>query len=192
MPLPYPAMNPIAVRAARALRPLVLLTALALAGATVSFMLALVPAQERLMRAEAAYDDARLAHTRQTSMLKTEGELKGLWQELPLRKDFASLILAVSELAQQDQVAIPGMNYSLQKVEDGLALKASMTFRAAGEYRAIRRFIYRLETTGPYLLIESLDASRFSGAAQAVSGRVVINIRVVTFLRPDQPPAGTT
>lgn len=190
MPLSYPAMAPIAVRAARALRPLALLTTLALAGATTSFMLALTPAQERLMRAEAAYEDARLAHSRQTSMLKTEGELKGLWQELPVRKDFAALILAVSELAQQDQVAIPGMNYTLQKVEDGLALKASMTFKAAGEYRAIRRFIYRLETTGPYLLIESLDASRSSGGTQTSAGRVVINIRIVTFLRPDQLPTG--
>ena len=190
MPLPLPSMAPIAVRASRALRPIALLTMLALAGATTSFMLALTPAQERLMRVEAAYEDARLAHSRQTSMLKTEEELKDRWQELPVRKEFAALILAVSELAQQDRVAIPGMTYTLQKVEDGLALKASMTFRAAGEYRAIRRFIYRLETTGPYLLIESLDASRSAGGTQTPAGRVVINIRVVTFLRPDQLPPG--
>src|SRR5881409_854498 len=105
MLLPHPAMAPIAVRASRALRPLALLTLLALAGATTSFMLALTPAQDRLMRAEAAYEDARLAYSRQTSMLKTEEELKDLWQDLPVRKEFAALILAISELAQQDQVA---------------------------------------------------------------------------------------
>jgi General secretion pathway protein M. len=65
-----------------------------------------------------------------------------------------------------------------------------MTFRSAGEYGAIRRFIDRLETTGPYLFIESLDASRSSEAREATSAGkassvtpVVFNFRVVTFLR---------
>jgi hypothetical protein len=62
-----------------------------------------------------------------------------------------------------------------------------MTFRAVGQYGAIREFIHRLETTGPYLFIESLDVSRASRGGPA-SAPVVFNVRVVTFLRPDAAP----
>jgi len=192
MLIPHPAMSPVALRACRALRPLAMLTMVVISGAIASFVLVRAPAQERLMKAEAAYEGARQAQVRQQTMRKTEEELTEVWKELPVRKEFTTLILTVSELAQQDRVAIPGMTYTLQKVEEGLALKASMTFRAAGEYEAIRRFIHRLETTGPYLFIESLDASRSAGDSKTASAWVTFNIRVVTFLQPDSPPTGGT
>ena len=94
----------------------------------------------------------------------------------------------------------------LDKTDGALALKASMTFRVAGDYASIRRFIHRLETTGPYLFIESLDASRSQSRqalkvsaesgpprpGHAMRSVVVFNVRVVTFLRPDPAPTPRT
>jgi hypothetical protein len=80
-----------------------------------------------------------------------------------------------------------------------------MTFRAEGNYTGIRRFIHRLETTGPYLFIESLDAARSVGrrprmkragdSERLPDGTMVLfNVRVITFLRPDPaaPPGART
>lgn len=180
-------LAPIALRACRGLLPLALLLLLAGGGAIGVLTLRYLPAEERLMQAQATYSRARQTQSRQQALRKTEEELKAVWQELPARKDFADLILTISDVAQQDRVAIPGMTYTLQKIEDGLALKAVISFNAAGEYAAIRRFIHRLETTGEYLYIESLNVSRSAGGMKAALAPVTFNIKLATFLRPDPP-----
>lgn len=179
-------LTPIARRAFRSLLPLGLLMTLSLGAAIAVSTLFQTPAQDRLMAAQAAYDAARQAQIRQEAARKTQEDLTGVWAVLPARTEFGRLILDISERAQRDHVAIPGMTYTLQKIEEGLALKATMIFRAVGQYAAIRGFIHRLETTGPYLFIESLDVSRASRGGP-LTAPVVFNVRVVTFLRPDTP-----
>ena len=180
---------PLAMRTGRALQPLGLATVVALFVAVGVNMLVLAPEQERLATAKERYEAARQAQIRQRAAKKTLVELAEVWQTLPPRKEFATLAAAISELARADRVAIQGMTYSLQKAEEGMPIKASLTFRPLGEYAAIRRFIHRLETTGSYLYIESLDASRATGSRQGSAPLVVFNVRLVTFLRPDPPPA---
>jgi hypothetical protein len=183
------ALPPLAVRTGRALQPLGLATVVALSVAVGVNMLLLAPEQERLTMAKERYETARQAQIRQKAAKKTLVELAEIWNTLPPRKEFATLAAAISELARADRVSIQGMTYSLQKAEEGMPIKASLTFKPLGEYAAIRRFIHRLETTGSYLYIESLDASRAAGSRQASAPLVVFNVRLVTFLRPDPPPA---
>ena len=178
-------ISPVADRAARRLAPLALVTIAAIGAAAATSILYQVPSQYRLSRAVAAHDAARQTQARREAARKTLEEMEAVWKVLPQRKEFPLLILAISELAQRDHVSIPGMNYTFQKAEGGLAVKASITFRTAGDYADIRRFIHRLESTGPYLFIESLDAARVTGSH--APNRVAFNVRVVTFLRPDQP-----
>jgi hypothetical protein len=170
---------------------LLLATLLALCVAAGARVLLVAPAEERLSSAQAVYEEARKTQARLEAARRSEEELAKIWGTLPARKEFAMLSLAISELARHDQVSVPGMSYTFQKVEDGLAIKASMKFRAAGEYAAIRRFIHRLETTGPYLFVESLDATRSARVRDTDRGstgqEVVFNVSVVTFLRPDIP-----
>ena len=176
-----PSLSPIALYAGRALLPLVLVV-LGTAGLAVALSLFVHdPAKDRLTKAQTSYDAARQATTRLQEARRTQEGLQSIWQELPARTDFASLILAISELAKRDHVAIPGMNYSFQKIEDGRAVKASIVFSAAGEYAAIRRYIHRLETAGSYLTIESLGVGRSRGAD------VSFSVKIVTFLKPDPP-----
>jgi hypothetical protein len=190
-------LSPAARRAARHLHPLALVMVASVAAAIGASLVFTAPAEEHLSTARAEYQAARQMQLRLQAGRVTLDELKEVWNLLPPRKDFSSLVLAISELAHRDGVKIPGMNYTLQKAEDGLALKASMSFQAAGQYAGIRAFIHRLETTGPYLFIESLDATR-SVQSGRVAGKlagepghssdrtvVVFNVRVVTFLRPD-------
>jgi hypothetical protein len=197
-------LSPVAKRAAGNLRSLALLTMGAIAVAMGVSLWLTTPARDNLGRAQAEYQTARQMQLRLQAALRTQKDLTEVWKVLPPRKDFPTLVLSISELARRDAVEIPGMTYMLDKTDGGLALKASITFRVAGDYASIRGFIHRLETTGPYLFIESLDASRSvqsrkalkvsaeSGPqrpGQALRSVVVFNVRVVTFLRPDPPPA---
>ncbi len=92
---------------------------------------------------------------------------------------------------RRPHLAIPGMNYKFDDVEGDLALQASINFRVVGKYAAIRRFIHRIETASPYLLVEGLDATRKVGtrpasartSSQKPSTHVVFNVRVVAFLK---------
>jgi len=183
-------LSPLARRGFRCLLPLCLLAIGAVALAVAMSLFFRDAAQDRLMTARTAYETARRSQALQQASRKSQEELAVLWQQLPARREFPELVLKVSEVAQQDHVAIPGVTYIFENVDGGLAVKASMTFRSAGEYGAIRRFIDRLETTGPYLFIESLDASRSIETRETASAEkalsitpVVFNFRVVTFLR---------
>ncbi len=187
----YDFMSPIARRAVRALAPLALVTLVALGAAVGVYATFRVSAQEHLNRAQASYQAARQGQARQEASRRIQEQLAEFWAQLPVRKDFPELILAVSDMARKDRLAIPGMNYKFDEVEGDLALQASINFRVAGKYAAIRRFIHRLETASPYLLVEGLDATRQVGTRPASartssrkpSTHVVFNVRVVTFLK---------
>lgn len=185
--------SPLAKRALRALAPLALLACVSLGVVAGVVTLLREPAQDRLRNAQAAYESARRTQREQLTVRRTEEALAKMWQALTTRKEFPSLILAVTGLAQRGGVAIPGMSYSLQKVDEGVAMKASMAFQVAGDYAAIRRFIHRLETDRHYLAVESLDVTRsqkrlsLGRGKESVIEQVRFNIRVMTFLKPDAP-----
>jgi len=172
-----------------ALAPLVSVAGLAVSVACGMVFFRSVPAQEQLQQALAAYDLARQAQTRQQAIWSAEEALRIVWRALPPRTDFTTLILSVSELAAREHVTIPGMTYDLKSVEEGLALKASISFHASGEYAGIRRFIHQLETSSPYIFVESLDVSRSTSGPNTLSAPITFNVRVVTFLRPEGAPS---
>jgi Tfp pilus assembly protein PilO len=186
-------LSPLARRALGTLAPLALLACVSLGVVAGVLLLVLEPAQDRLRNAQAAYESARRTQREQLAVRRTEEALAAMWRALTARKEFPALILAVTDLAQRDGVGIPGMSYSLQKVDEGVAMKASMSFQVAGDYAAIRRFIHRLETGRHYLVVESLDASRsqkrllLGEGKESVIEQVRFNIRVMTFLKPDAP-----
>jgi hypothetical protein len=157
-------ISPIARRAFRSLLPLGLVTVLAIGAAVAVSTLFQTPARDRLMAAQAAYETARQAHLRQEAALKTQEDLTAVWAVLPARTEFGRLILDIFELAQRDRLTIPGKTYTLQKMEDGLAFKATMTFKVVGQYDSIRAFIHRLETTGPYLFLYRKPGCQPGGA----------------------------
>jgi len=187
MAMGVPNLSSTARRAVQALAPLGLAAVVVTGGAVAVVQAVQAPAQERVTKAAASYELARQMLVRQQAMRKTEEDLAQMWRGIPARTNFSAMVLSISDLAQQDRVTIPGITYGFQAVEDGLALKASMSFQAAGEYGDIRRFIHRLEISGPHLFIESLDASRSGRTAKKSAGSVVFNVRVVTFLRPEAP-----
>lgn len=180
--------------ALRGLIPLATLAALSVAGAAAVFVQYLTPAQEQLAGAERAYQHAKqtqagLQATRaqQVRARTAQRQLEIVRQALPVHEEFTPLAMALSELAKNEHVAIPGMGYDVMKAEGTQPLKATIAFRASGEYAAVYRFIHRLETADPYVVIESLDVA---GKRQQdfSPGLVVVNIKVATYLRQGPGP----
>jgi hypothetical protein len=178
--------SPVFLHGARTLVPLGIVSGCAVAAALGMLLFYYQPAQQQLDAAREGYETARQTHQRFKTARTTYEELQQVWRMFPARAEFAGLVLHISDTAQQDNVAIPGMMYSFQKPDGALAQQAAMTFRAAAAYEAIRRFIHRLETADSYLVVESLDASRSSKTTNLVE----FNVRVVTFLRPDKAARG--
>ena len=177
--------------AAQALRPLILLTVLTMCCAIGAYWLLLVPAEQDLLRLSTTYGAARQkqlelhrARTTQEEVRTLQRQLAAVWETLPAQTEFAATAIAISELARTVGVMIPGMNYEHEKAKRGLPARATLTFRATGDYRHIYHFIHRLESREPYLVIERLDAARTSGSLRKGSHAVQLNIRVVTFLKP--------
>jgi len=175
--------------AVQRLLPLAVLTGLSVVGAALSYVYGLKPAEDRLRAVEQVYQTAKQVQadlqrtkTQQMRAQAAQRQLEAAWQALPTQEDFTSLALALSELAKREQVKIPGMGYAIDKPDGTQPAKATITFKATGDYVAIYRFLSRLETAESYLVIESLDVASEQKRDRAAA-RVVVNIKVATYLR---------
>lgn len=139
-------------------------------------------AEQAYHAAKQAQSDLQQTHAQQVRARTAQRQLETERHALPTQEEFTSLALALSELAKREQVKIPGMSYDIQKKEGTQPVKATMTFRATGDYAAIYRLVHRLETAERYLVIERLDVAREHQRETAATG-VVVNITVATYLR---------
>lgn len=181
----------------RGLVPLMSLAALSLVGAGLMYACWLRPAQDALLRAEQAYQAAKQTQAtlqrtkaRQVQAQVAQQQLDLAKGALPKQEEFTSLAMTLAELGKHEQVLIPRMGYDIKKPEEGRLVKATMAFKATGDYAAIYRFLHRLETTESYLVIERLDVGSEHNQKDS-AGRVIVNITVATYLR-QEPRGGTT
>lgn len=172
--------------------PLIVFVAVGIGCVLGSYWLLLEPSRSRVESLEAAYAEAGQAHGKRVAskqvqelVRRSQRDLEKLRETLPPQSQFPALAVAISEFGKHVGVSIPGMTYSTQPSNSGLAVEGSLRFRAIGEYANIYRFIHRLETAQSYLVIESLDVTRSGVHTTTGKSLVELNVRVVTFLRPD-------
>ena len=176
--------SPTATHGLRFLQPLMVLAMGALLGCVAIYFVLLHPAQERFVETQETLNALRQQHQVGQTAKTTQQALGRFWQDLPTQQEFTHLGVRLSTLAKQDQVTIPGMDYRVESSKNKTIPKGSMTFRAFGSYEAIRRFIYQLEKTGPYLMIEKFTAERTKE-----KDRVAFTLQIGTFFRPPQERA---
>lgn len=119
-------------------------------------------------------------HVRRITAKTTQGQLAKIWEHLPVPKEFTDLGVTITMFATSNNVRIPGMQYQQETKKDSMATKGSISFEAFGAYEAIRRFIYELETSGTYLIIEKLTAKRSKKKKD-----VAFKMRVGTYFKPE-------
>jgi len=163
----------------RFLRPLMVLAMAALLVCLTVYFGFVRPTQERLVESQQTLDALQQQHRSGQTAKTTQQALSRFWQNLPTQQEFTHLGVRLSTLAKQNKVTIPGMDYRMESSKKEAIPKGSITFQAFGSYEAIRRFIYQLEKTGPYLIIEKLTAERTKQA-----DRVAFTLQIGTFFRP--------
>ena len=190
IPLPLFNKSQTTLQISQYLLPLAIFTGVASLLAIGGYFTILLPAQTRLTETALTYERAQHSYQQNTMTWKTQLTLQQAWDQLPARKDFTGLGVAISDLAKSHQVRIPEIGYNIKKFRHKLATKGTMSFKAAGRYEAIRKFIFELESKWPQLFIEKLTAERAKKGNE-----VAFSIEVSTFLRErtsgDSPTLGS-
>lgn len=170
----------------RFLRPLMCVAIAGLLGCLAIDVGLVLPARERLVKTQKTLDELHRQRLSGQKVKTTQQTLNQFWQNLPIQQEFTHLGVRLNALAKQNNVTVPGMDYRVETLKKEAIAKGSITFQALGSYDAIRRFIYQLEKTGPYLIIEKLTAERTKE-----KDRVAFTLQIGTFF---QPPSvhGTT
>ena len=170
--------SPTTTRTLHVLRPLMILTATAFLCCVTMYLGLFLPAQHRLSDAHDTLHALRQQHVSRQTAKTTQQALTRLWKDIPTQQKFTHLGVKLNTLAQKNGVTIPEMNYHVEPSKKQTAPKGSITFQAFGAYDAIRRFIYQVEKTSPYLMIEKLTAER----SRKTEG-VAFTLQIGTFFR---------
>jgi len=180
MTLPTTALSPTASRTLHFLKPLVGLTLVTLLGCVAMYFGVLVPTTIQQDEVLATLHQLQKQHVNRRTAKNTQAQLAKIWKTLPSPNEFSDLGVRITLLAKSNDVHIPGMEYHQDKKQDGLAAKGSISFEAFGAYEAIRKFIYELETSGTYLIIEKLTAERSKKRKD-----VAFKMRIGTYFKPN-------
>ncbi len=173
-------------RSLRFLRPLMVVAIAALLGCLAIDFGVVLPARELLVKTQETLDSLHRQRLSGQRAKTTQQTLSQFWQNLPAQQEFTHVGVRLNTLAKHNKVTIPGMEYRVESLKQEDIPKGSITFQALGSYGAIRRFIYQLEKTGPYLIIEKLTAERTKER-----DTVAFKLQIGTFFRPPSVPGKT-
>ena len=179
MNLPTTTLSPTANTTLRFLKPLMGLTCASLLGCLGMYFGLFIPTEDRHAQVQATLTQLQQQHVQRQMAKTTQTQLAGIWNKLPVPEDFSDLGVTITTLAKSNNVYIPGMQYHQDKQKNKLAAKGNISFDAYGPYEAIRKFIFELETSGTYLIIEKLTAER------AKKGKdITFKMRIGTYFKP--------
>jgi len=181
MPLSFIKRSKTTLQVSRHLIPLTLVTGLSCLVALGTYVFVFFPATVKLEETSLAYTTALKIQQQKEAARATQEVLAEIWKGLPAQKDFTRLSVSIASLAKTHRVRIPGMGYDIKKLRHNLATKGILSFEASGQYKAIRKFIFELESKWPYVFIEKLSVER-----SKKSQEVGFTIKVATFLRQSQ------
>lgn len=183
MELSIPSLSPTANHTLHYLKPMVGLTCVSFLVCLAMYFALLAPAKDRQEEILTTLNQLRQQQVTRVTAKSTQTQLAKIWRKLPAPEDFSDLGVTITRLAKSNRVHIPGMQYhqdTPKTKKAGLATKGSISFEAFGAYEAIRKFIFELETSGTYLIIEKLSAERSKKTED-----VAFKIRIGTYFKPD-------
>jgi len=176
-------LSPTANKTLPYLKPLVGLVAVSLLVCLAMYFGLLAPAEERHAEILATLNQLKDQQVTRVTAKSTQARLAKIWKKLPAPEEFSDLGVMITRLAKSNKVYIPGMQYhqdTQDKKKTGLATKGSITFEALGAYEDIRKFIFELETSGTYLIIEKLSAEH-----SKKTDDITFKLRIGTYFKPD-------
>jgi Tfp pilus assembly protein PilO len=136
---------------------------------------------------------ARVANDTRVSQSQADVELKKFYAEvLPTTLGDARSLLYVelAKLASDAGVQHQQGAFELEEVEDSQLFRYHTDVSLTGEYVGIRRFLYHLETSEQFFVVESVKLGQ-TGQRQGATGSLEVVLRVATYyLRPTMSGGG--
>jgi Tfp pilus assembly protein PilO len=136
---------------------------------------------------------ARVASDTKVSQSQADVELKKFYGEvLPTTQGDARALLYVelAKLASEAGVQYQSSVFEPEEVEDSQLIRYHTDVALTGEYAGIRRFLYHLETSERFFVVESVKLGQ-SGQRQGATGSLEVVLRVATYYsRPTMTGGG--
>lgn len=149
-----------------------------------------VPAQERLVKAEADRSAARQHLAHRLEAKQALRDLAYIMDILLTQRDFYQLPLALWEEGKLNHVNLSALTYTMERPGENPALKATFQGPVKGRYEDLRQFIHHLEASDRMLFIEDLDVGRIVGREQgAEKAAMTVHLHMSTYIRQGPPSA---
>lgn len=126
---------------------------------------------------------ARVASDTKISQQRAGEELKKFYADvLPasLGDARALLYVEIAKLASEAGVQHQNSVFEREEVEDSQLMRYHTDVALTGEYAGIRRFLYHLETSERFFVVESVKLGQ-SGQRQGARGSLEVVLRVATY-----------
>lgn len=118
---------------------------------------------------------------------RAEKELATFYgQVLPANQPAASRLamLEVAKLARENNLALKGRTWEDEPLKDGGLQRLTTKVELVGDYAAIRRFLYDVETSEAFLAILSVQLSQAALATQQQNtGQLQLAVEIATYYR---------
>ena len=159
----------------------------------VLFAVLVFPLQRQVARAEldareqhqhlnAARFDLKTAKATVTGKARADSELRRFYKDvLPADQGVARRITytRLAQLARQANVKLEHGTNAVSQEKGSALSKLTTTYTLTGEYRAVRNFIYALETAPEFIVLENVGLS--SAGEQGQTRGLAMNLEIATY-----------
>ena len=131
-----------------------------------------------------ARQDHRAAKATVTGKQQADAALQKFYKDVLPVSDSAARRLTytrLSQLAEQANVRLEQGANILTQEKDSTLMKSTTSYTLAGDYRDVRRFIYSLETTPEFVVLENVALT--SPGEQAAGRGLAMRLEIATYFR---------
>lgn len=125
------------------------------------------------------WEDSREHLKRLHSLKKAEVQLEEWKALLKSKEDFSEMISSISKTAKRQRIDIPSISYQQEDLELKGLSRISFSFTITSRYEKFRKFIYDLETSKDFLIVEKMVVEK---STKKGSRNVEAQMKVSTFL----------
>lgn len=148
-------------------------------------------AQSEIASKESAWNLERPKIGRLTLLKTAQEDLIRFKETLPEETILPRLVSFISRLAESRRLVMPTISYQPHKTEAPEVAKIMISFSLKGDYREIRRFIYEIERSHYFLIIENvvLASSVKEGEKIGRPGAerpIELQLQMAAYLRPTE------
>lgn len=145
------------------------------------YMLSLKPKATRLASLEKEYQIKRIEREKPHAINPdgTDRKLERLYKGIPEWEEFTRVMGDIYNKAGNLNLSLESASYKSSYIKDPGLLKIAVSMPVTGSYDGIKRFIYELETSPRFFIIENLSL----GSGRGEEGSVSLNLAIVIHFR---------